>query len=74
MILSSVGYGDSNGVTTKGEIKKVVLGFLGSLCIPHFPLISPNLRRMVPYQGLERRMVQTISKCRNIAFAVFCFH
>ena len=58
MILSSVGYGDSNGVTTKGEIKKVVLGFLGSLCIPHFPLISPNLH---PYQGLERRMVQNIS-------------
>ena len=39
-VLWSVGYGNANGITTKGGNKKVVLELLGSYSPLFFPIIS----------------------------------
>ena len=53
-----------------GENKKVVLGFSGFLCIPHFHL---NFCQFTPSQGWERKNVKTFSYSNLPCITIFGF-
>ena len=51
-VLSSVGYGNANDMTTKGETKRMALGFLGFFVYTPF---SPNFSQFTPISGAGKK-------------------